>query len=127
MDIAEGTTKGEPVQIQVTRIETTLPLCPPAIQRLPTDCVTKNVPCRTMFAIASKPRGERSSVRLMKLPAALLTRPVSGPPSSQIDWIIASTAAASRMSTACAFTEPPCVATSAAAVSSSTAFRRPHR
>ena len=59
-------------------------------------------------------------MRLMKLPAALLTRPVSGPPSSQIDWIIASTAAASRMSTACVVTVPPCFATSAAAVSSST-------
>ena len=59
-----------------------------------------------MFAIASNPRGERSSVRLMKLPAALLTRPSSGPPSSQIDWMAASTAAASRMSTACVATGP---------------------
>ena len=33
----------------------------------------------TMLAIASKPRGDRSCVREMKLPAALLTRPVSGP------------------------------------------------
>ena len=32
-----------------------------------------------MLAIASKPRGERSSVREMKLPAALLMRSVSGP------------------------------------------------
>ena len=37
-----------------------------------------------MFDTASKPRGERSSVLLTKLPAALLTRPVSGPLSSQI-------------------------------------------
>ena len=56
-DIAEGTTYGEPVQIHVTRIDTTLPRWPPAIQRLPTDWVTKNVPCRTMLAIASKPAG----------------------------------------------------------------------
>jgi hypothetical protein len=40
LDIADGTTYGEPVQTQVTRIETTLPRCPPAIQRLPTACVT---------------------------------------------------------------------------------------
>ena len=32
----------------------------------------------TMLATASKPRGERSSVRAMKLPAALLMRSVSG-------------------------------------------------
>ena len=32
-----------------------------------------------MLAIASKPRGDRSSVGETKLPAALLTRPVSGP------------------------------------------------
>src|SRR5262245_41924329 len=39
-DIAEGTTYGDPVQTQVTRIETTEPLWLPAIQRLPTACVT---------------------------------------------------------------------------------------
>src|SRR5205823_12347940 len=39
-DIADGTTYGEPVCTQVTRIEITLPLWPPAIQRLPTACVT---------------------------------------------------------------------------------------
>jgi hypothetical protein len=38
--IADGTTYGEPVQIHVTRIETMLPLFPPAIQRLPTAWVT---------------------------------------------------------------------------------------
>ena len=32
-----------------------------------------------MLATASKPRGDRSSVREMKLPAALLMRSVSGP------------------------------------------------
>ena len=39
-DMAEGTTYGEPVCTQVTRIEITEPLWPPAIQRLPTACVT---------------------------------------------------------------------------------------
>src|SRR5262245_33812966 len=39
-DIAEGTTYGEPVYTQVTRIEITEPGWPPAIQRLPTACVT---------------------------------------------------------------------------------------
>src|SRR5271166_528766 len=34
----------------------------------------------TMLAIASKPRGERSSVRAIKLPAALLTSEVNSPP-----------------------------------------------
>jgi hypothetical protein len=36
LDMAEGTTKGEPVQTQVTTMDTTLPLSPPLIQRLPT-------------------------------------------------------------------------------------------
>src|SRR6267378_930478 len=75
--------------------------------------------------MASNPREERSSVREMKFPAALLTRPVSGPPSSQIDCTIASTAAASRMSTVRVFTEPPCLAASSIAVFSSVVARRP--
>ena len=33
----------------------------------------------TILAMASKPRGDKSSVREMKLPAALLTRPVKRP------------------------------------------------
>ncbi len=40
LDIAEDTTKGEPVHTQVTTIEITEPLWLPAIQRLPTACVT---------------------------------------------------------------------------------------
>ena len=39
-DMAEGTTYGDPVCTQVTRMLTTEPLWPPAIQRLPTACVT---------------------------------------------------------------------------------------
>ena len=38
--IAEGTTNGPPLCTQVTTIDTTLPLCLPAIQRLPTAWVT---------------------------------------------------------------------------------------
>src|SRR5262249_1202518 len=38
--IADGTTYRPPLGIQVTTIDTTLPLWPPAIQRLPTACVT---------------------------------------------------------------------------------------
>ena len=38
--MAEGTTKAEPVQTQVTRLLTTEPLRPPAIQRLPAASVT---------------------------------------------------------------------------------------
>src|SRR5918994_479086 len=60
-----------------------------------------------MLAMALNPLGERSLVGLMKLPAALFTSPVSGPLSSQIRCTIASTAAASRISTACVLTFPP--------------------
>src|SRR6185436_342744 len=74
-----------------------------------------------MLAMALNPFGVRSLVGLMKLPAALLTRPCSGPLSSQMRWTIASTAAASRMSTACVRTFPP----RDFAVSSSTPPRRP--
>src|ERR1051325_4864257 len=74
-----------------------------------------------MLAMALKPFGERSLVGLMKLPAALLTRPVSGPDSSQMRWIIASTAWASRMSTEWVLTFLP----SSFAVASRTAPRRP--
>src|SRR4029077_7290488 len=74
-----------------------------------------------MLAMALKPFGERSFVGLMKLPAALLTSPVSGPDSSQIRCTMASTAWASRISTACVLTLPP----SERAVSSRTEPRRP--
>src|ERR1700744_1810455 len=39
-DIADGTVNGPPFQIHVVRIEMTLPLSPPSIQRLPHDSVT---------------------------------------------------------------------------------------
>src|SRR6185369_6360957 len=40
LDIAEGTVKGPPFQIQVVRIEITLALLPPSIQRFPQESVT---------------------------------------------------------------------------------------
>ncbi|MNQ96826.1 hypothetical protein D3C85_1124460 [compost metagenome] len=80
-----------------------------------------------MSAIALKPRAESFSVGLMKLPAALLIRPSSPPCSVQMPSIIASTASASRMSTACACAWPPYLARKAAAASSTTDSRRPHR
>src|ERR1700704_776438 len=70
-DMAEGTVKGPPFQTQVVRIDTTEACLPSLSQRLPASRVTKNEPRKTMLAMASKPRGERSSVRLMKLPGAL--------------------------------------------------------
>src|SRR2546422_600938 len=78
-----------------------------------------------MLAIALKPLGVRPLVGLMKLPAALLTRRVSGPLSSQMRCTIASPAAASRISTEWVRTTPPRPATSSFAVLSSTAPRRP--
>src|SRR6185436_7209089 len=78
-----------------------------------------------MLAMALKPFGERSFVGLMKLPAALLTSPESGPDSSQIRCTIASTACASRMSTEWVLTVPPCLAVSSLAVASRTGPRRP--
>ncbi|MNL11907.1 hypothetical protein D3C87_1327610 [compost metagenome] len=39
LDMAEGTTNGDPVHTQVTTIDTTAPCVPDAIQRLPTACV----------------------------------------------------------------------------------------
>jgi hypothetical protein len=38
--MAEGTTKADPVQTQVTRLLTTEPLSPPEIQRFPAESVT---------------------------------------------------------------------------------------
>src|ERR1700761_7271765 len=88
--IADGTTKADPVQIQVTRLLTTEPLCPPAIQRLPAASVVWKLPSITVEVTARKPRGLRSFVGAMKFAAALLTSPVSGP-SAQIASIAPST------------------------------------
>src|SRR3954447_13276856 len=62
LDMAEGTVKGPPFQTQVVRIEITEACLPSASQRLPHSSVTKKEPRKTMLAIASNPRGERSSV-----------------------------------------------------------------
>ena len=107
LDMAEGTVNGPPCQIQVVRMETTAPFFCSAIQRLPTSWVTKKEPRKTMLEMASKPRGLRSSVRLMKLPAALLIRPVSAPPSAQTVSTISWMASGTRMSQARGTTLPP--------------------
>src|SRR3546814_1008509 len=60
-----------------------------------------------MSAIASKARMEISSVRARKLPAALLTSPVSGPPSAHMRSSIASTDSADLMSHAIPTALPP--------------------
>ena len=60
-----------------------------------------------MLAMASNPRGDRSSVRLMKLPAALLTRPVRAPPSAQTVSIMSLIASGTRMSQGMPTTLPP--------------------
>src|SRR2546422_3255765 len=77
-----------------------------------------------MLAMALKPFGERSLVRLMKLPAALLTRPVRGP-SSKTRVIMFSTASGNRMSHSIGVTRVLCVSASSRAVSATTAPRRP--
>ncbi|MDB5451642.1 MAG: hypothetical protein JWO33_220 [Caulobacteraceae bacterium] len=125
LDMADGTVNGPPFQIQVTRMETTEAAFFSAIQRLPASSVTRNPPRKTMLEMASKPLAERSSVRLMKLPAALLIRPVSAPPSAQMASIMAEMASASRMSQGTPTHLPPWAAISSAAVASSTPPRRP--
>src|SRR6266576_2479669 len=77
-----------------------------------------------MLAMALKPFGERSFVRLMKLPAALLTRPVRGP-SLKTRVIMFSTASGDRMSHSIGVTRVLCVSASSRAVSATTARRRP--
>src|SRR6516165_3095024 len=101
--IADGTTKADPVQTQVTRLLTTDPLIPPAIQRLPADKVTWKLPSMTVEVTARNPRGLKSFVGAMKLAAALLSRPVRGA-IFQIASIIVSTWSASRMSQTCVWT-----------------------
>ena len=104
-------TKGAPVRPQVVVMETTawLPSFA-AIQRLPTDCVTCSVPWKTMSLMARMPRGERSSVRLTKLPAALLIRWVAGRPAFHIAATARSTASGSLMSTTWQVTPSPMAA-----------------
>src|SRR5574337_1074392 len=78
----------------------------------------------TILAMASKPRGDKSSLRAMKLPAALLMSEVKGP-SRKVSSTMASTAAASRMSTPWARTVPPCAFIISSAAASQTPLRRP--
>ena len=78
-----------------------------------------------MLAIASNARGDRLSVGATKLPAALLTSPVS-PPDCHSDSTISSTAWALRMSTPkVSMRRSGKTVRHAAAVSSHTDLRRP--
>ncbi len=129
-DIDDGAVNGPPFCALRAVIETTEPRVPVASHRLPQPRVTMKVPLNTMFEIASNPRIERSSVRLMKLPAALLTRPVSGP-SDQIASSIAAIESHDRISHGIVVTVPPgeeeadTASLIAEAASSSTPARRP--
>src|SRR3546814_20348557 len=76
--IAEGTTKAEPVQTQVTRLLTTAPLMPSSIQRLPSASVTWKLPSITVAVMARNPRGLSVLAGAMTLAAALFTRLETG-------------------------------------------------
>src|SRR3984893_3141411 len=105
---------------------TTEPGSPCSIQRRPQAKVEKSAPSITVERTAAKPRGLISVDGAMKLAAALLTRPVSGPARHMVSTID-SICSASRTSQTCASIEPPCCACapSSATVCSSTAGRRP--
>src|SRR6516164_8053855 len=77
-----------------------------------------------MPSTASIARGLSSSLRAMKLPAALLTRTSRGP-SAQIASTVLSTASASRTSQTWVSTLPPASPASLAAASRRTSARRP--
>ena len=77
-----------------------------------------------MSEIALNPRGERSFVREMKLPAALLTRPLIVPP-AKASATMSSTASGTRMSQVMGVTLTPRLPLISFAVSSSTLPRRP--
>ena len=123
MAIADGTTKAQPVHTHDVSVDTTDPGSSSAIQRLPTACVVLNEPFITVEEIAVNARDEMFLVGAMKFAAALLISPVSGPCSDQISPTAASTASASRTSTAWTCAPGPI----SAAASSSTVIRRPHR
>src|ERR1700737_3216615 len=77
--MADGTTKADPLHTHVVRFDSTVPGRPAAIQRLPTATVVLKDPVMTVDVTASKARWLRLAVGAMKLPAALLGRPVRGP------------------------------------------------
>src|SRR6185437_16088221 len=56
--IAEGTVKARPVMVEVERMLSTTPLCPPSIQRLPAASVQYIVPCKVGARIASAARND---------------------------------------------------------------------
>src|SRR3954451_14577145 len=105
--IAEGTTNAEPVHTHDVKVDTTEPGRPSSIQRLPTACVVLNEPFITVEEIALNARADRFLVGAMKFAAALLIRPVSGPCVDQTSPTAASTASASRTSTACTCAPSP--------------------
>ncbi len=123
-DIADGTVNGEPFQTKVARIDSTLPRRPSAIQRFPTSSVIMNDPRKTVLAMASNPRVERSSVRDTKLPAALLMRPVNGASRQMVSSSVP-IASSDRMSQVRGVTRPPWALVSSCAVRSSTSCLRP--
>src|SRR4051794_6057813 len=98
--MADGTTNALPVHTQDVSVDTTEPGSPFSIQRLPTACVVLNEPFITVEEIALNARADRFLVGAMKFAAALLIRPVNGPWVDQISPTAASTASASRTSTA---------------------------
>src|ERR1700727_3446780 len=76
--IAEGTVKARPVMVEVDRMLSTTPLCPPSIQRLPAPSVQYIAPCSVGASTASGARNDSRSVWAMNVAAALLTSTSSG-------------------------------------------------
>jgi hypothetical protein len=95
--MADGTVKARPVRVLVDRMLSTVPGRPLAIQRLPSASVQYIAPCSVVARMASAARGDRVSVRAMKVAAALFTSTSIGA-TAHCASTIASTAAASRTS-----------------------------
>src|ERR1700722_11476831 len=99
--IADGTTNADPDHTHVVRFDSTEPGWPAAIQRFPMATVVLNEPVITVDVTASKARWLSVAVGAMKLAAALLSSPVSGPCRSQISLTAASTPAESPPAARC--------------------------
>src|SRR5215471_906154 len=96
-EIADGTTYAEPTGAYVAEMLSTVPGRFSLSHRRPQVMVQLSVPISTMLMTDSNARAERSSVREIKFPAALLTRISSGP-SFQIELTNCSTASRLRTS-----------------------------
>src|SRR3984957_11761256 len=70
--IADGTVKARPVMVEVERILSTTPWCPPSIQRLPAASVQYIAPCSVGASTASAARNDNRSVCAMNVAAAWL-------------------------------------------------------